>query len=191
MRDLAVQASQLPFPESDLLISYVAIEFQTTLANFTRAYYLSCILKPVLKSGVLVRCDPSITTFDGAINAAMKKCKYNVWIKGGWDRRDEPAWHRPESLIKSSQAINCSHYAQIIAAYSLPVNAFDHITKFRNFYAHRNDYTVRFAQQVANHYSISPRQHPTKILVSIAYGRPQPLILDWIDEVTNVIGFLC
>jgi hypothetical protein len=183
LRNLAAQACVLPFLQSDQVMSYVVIQFQTILSNFTRAYFLSCTLHPILLDGSYVSCDPSITSFSQALDAAMRKCKHKTWERGGWDRRDEPAWHRPETLINSCAEIKCSNYAQVVAAYSLPSNAFDHITKFRNFYAHRNDFTVGFAQSVANHYSSLPRQHPTTILASVAYGRPQPLILDWVDEV--------
>jgi hypothetical protein len=61
----------------------------------------------------------------------------------------------------------------------------------RNFYAHRNDQTARAAKEIARHYTIAGLDHPTQILSTPAYGRPQVLILDWIDELTIIVEFLC
>jgi hypothetical protein len=191
LRGLATYACTLPLLQSDPIMSYVVINLQTVLSIFSRAYFLSYTLNPFLRDGSRVSCDPSVTTFSHAIDIAMRSCKYKVWATGGWTRRDEPPWNKPDTLTKSCNAIGCSYQPQIIAAFSVPTSAFDDIPKFRNFYAHRNDYTVGFAQNVATRYSISPRQHPTAILASVAYHRPQPLILDWIDDFINVIDLLC
>ena len=47
------------------------------------------------------------------------------------------------------------------------------------------------AKQIAPDYSISLRRHPTEILLSPAYDRPQVLILDWIDDIDIVVKLLC
>ena len=170
LQALASSACFDPFAEQDVAIAYVTIECQSTLANFVRSYYLSCTLTPVLENGRRVTCSPTVRTFNDAIDASMRKCKPTTWRKGGWDRRDEPPWHRPETLINSCQEIGCSHMDVILSAFSVSTGVFDHLTKFRNFYAHRNDYTVRFARLVASSYSISSQLHPTTILCSTAYS---------------------
>lgn len=198
LRRLAAIACNRPCAEFAIAnreLSYVVIELHTAIANFTRTYFLLCSLNPITKSGTRVTCAPHVRCFVDAIDAAMKACKHRVWAKacGGkaWDRRDEPAWHLPATLIDSSHQILCSHHPNILAAFALPTTVFDHLTKFRNFCAHRNDSTSDIAQGLAFHYSIPPTQHPMKILCTPGYGRPQSVILDWVDDTLNVIELLC
>jgi len=176
-------------------VSYVAIELHTAIANFARTYFLSCTMKPITESGIRVTCAAHVHGFADAIDSAMKACKHRIWAKAGeqniWDRREEPAWYQAETLIKSSLEIGCSHHQNIIAAFALPTTVFDDLTKFRNFCAHRNDSTSAIAQDLALHYSIPPNQHPIKILCTPGYGRPQSVILDWVDDTLNVIDLLC
>lgn len=183
------------FANANREISYVAIELHTTISNFARAYYLSCTLKPITESGVRVTCSLTGANFIDAIDASIKACKHMVWIKARgrktWDRRDEPPWHLPSTLIDSGREIRCSNHASIVAAFALPTMVFNHLTKFRNFYAHRSYVTRALAQSLALHYSILPDQHPSRILCAAAYSRPQALILDWIDDILNVIDLLC
>jgi hypothetical protein len=133
----------------------------------------------------------NIHSFNDAIDAAMRRCKYNLWKKGGWGRRDEPPWHKPDTLIKSCDEIGCSNQVEIVNAFSVPTNVFDHLSKFRNYFAHRNDYTVTLIKNIAHRYSIPVHQHPSEILCNPAYGRPQILILDWIDDINLTVELLC
>jgi hypothetical protein len=192
LRILADSAIGLTWAESDRIMSYVTIECLNGWANFARAYFLSCTLSPWRKNGSQITLsDRTIRTFDDAIKAAMQKCKPWIWRRGTWDRRDEPAWHVPKTFIDSCNQIGCSNYTDILNAFSIPTQVFEHLPTFRNFYAHRNDYTAIKAKNIARYYSIVAREHPSRILLTPAYGRPQTLILDWIDDISNVIEHLC
>jgi hypothetical protein len=196
LRTLADEASRLAWPESDQKISYVAIECLNTWANFSRAYFLSCTLLPWREKGSRITCNISIRTFNDAIDAAMRKCKRRVWDRevqkrGNWGRRDEPTWHDRNILIKSCEEIGCSNQTEILNAFSIQPKVFDHLPTFRNFYAHRNDDTAMKAKRVARSYSIPTPGHPSKILLTPAYGRPQILILDWIDDIHTIVELLC
>jgi hypothetical protein len=192
LRFLADKASSFPMPESNRLISYITIETLNTWANFSRAYFLSCTLSPFRESGIrIVLTNQNIHSFHDAIDAAMRRCKYNVWKQGGWRRRDEPPWHRPDTLIRSCDAIGCSNQVEILGAFSIPTKVFDHLSLFRNFFAHRNDYTVTLIKGIAHQYSIPVHQHPSEILCQPAYGRPQMLIFDWIDDINLTVELLC
>ena len=197
LRSVAVVASNRPlseFSRANLEMSFVTVELHTAIANFLRAYFLSCILHPFTMGGRAVSCHPSVGNFRDAIDASMKACKNSVWAKAGgkkiWSRREEPSWHQPESLIKSCSEIGCSHQHDIVAAFSVPTRVFGDLTKFRNFYAHRNEETITSARSLGLAYGIYSG-HPSQILAAFAYSRPQPLILDWIDDTQNTIGLLC
>ena len=91
----------------------------------------------------------------------------------------------------SCREIGCSNFIDIQAAFSIQSKVFEHLPTFRNFYAHRNDYTALKAKNIARYYTISEHNHPSNIIFSYAYGRPQILILDWIDDLKTVVEFLC
>lgn len=195
--DRACLRPQKEFAESNREMSFVIIELHSTIANFTRSYFLSCTIKPKSRSGTKITCNPVIRSFAHAIDASMKACRNSVWRKSpgyAWSRRDEPSWHQPSTLIGSSQEINCSYQTNILAAFSVPTRVFNDLTSFRNFYAHRNESTVNLARNLLIHYGITTTitvLHPTKILCTPAYGRPQSIILDWIDETQIVTDLLC
>lgn len=200
LRLLAQNSCQKPANEFNKInqeISYVTIELHTAYSNFARSYFLSCVIKPVARSGIRITCDPAITSFIDAIDASMKACKNSIWLRANgnknWSQRDEPAWHQTNTLMNSCQEISCSNQANIINALSVPTHAFQDLTKFRNFFAHRNKSTMSIALNLASQYSIpvSHNFHPSKILCMSAYGRTQSLILDWIDDISLVIDLLC
>ena len=192
LHNMADKASRLSRPESEKTISFVTIECLNLWANFSRAYFLSCALSPIRENGLQITLsNPNVQTFDDAIYAALRKCKPWILSMRNWGRRDEPAWHDPKVLIKSCTGIGCSNLIEIQAAFSISTKVFEHLSTFRNFYAHRNYYTAQKAKNIARYYTILVHNHPSNILFSYAYGRPQILILDWIDDMKIVLELLC
>lgn len=192
LRVLVDEGMATSWPFSDRLVCHATIETFNIWVNFSRAYYLSLSLKPITETGTKVSLgNTGIKTFHDALDESMRVCKNGVWKKGGWTRRDEPPWQKPDTILKSAQAIKCSNYTNIITAYGVPTNVFNDLPKFRHFFAHRNDDTTLTAKNVARNYSISVALHPSKILTTPAYGRPQALLLDWIDDLRIVSELLC
>ena len=192
LRILAASACILPFEEADSTISYTTIGCLNIWDNFSRAYFLSCSMSPWRENGSQVTIsNPSIRNFNDAIEASIRTCKNWVWKRGNWNRRDEPPWHDPQTLIRSCSEIGCSNYIEIQNAFSIPTKVFQHLPTYRNFYAHRNDDTAQKAKEIARQYSIPVRGHPSQILCTPAYGRPQVLLLDWIDDIRFVLELLC
>lgn len=105
---------------------------------------------------------------------------------------DEPVWYQPRTLIKGCTTLGTSHLPQVLNAFSTGTQVFDHLPKCRHFYAHRNEET---AQKVLNlgfrSYSINNKAHPSEVLAARAYGRPQSLILDYADDLRDVMQLLC
>ena len=192
LKILAHEVTGLPWPQSDRLVSFVTIQCRNAWENFARAYFLSCTLSPWKEKGSQITLSNSaIQTFDDAIDAAVRTCKPRTSHQRNRRRRDEPAWHVPVTLIKSCDEIGCSNHTEIRDTLLSQAIVFNHLSTFRNFYAHRNEETAMKAKQIAPDYSISLRRHPTEILLSPAYDRPQVLILDWIDDIEAVVELLC
>lgn len=184
------------FFASNQLVSFVTLELHTLIANFFRAYYLSIVLSPRTEGGVRITCNPVIRIYEDAIDAAMKACKQKQWAKAAgvktWSRYDEPKWHETNTLLRSCFEISSTNYSTVVAALSIPTRMFDHLTIFRNFFAHRNESTSSRASQIAvTSYGIYSESMPVNILLTPAYGRPQELIFDWIDDANNAFDLLC
>lgn len=192
LKIFANDAANLTWVESDKIISFATIESLNTWRNFARSYFLSCILHPWRECGRQIRLsNKSILTYDDALKVAMKICKPQIFKKGSWGGKDEPAWHYPNTFIKCCNEIGCSNQSDILNAFSFKSYVFNDLPMFRNFYAHRSRYTAGIARHLASKYSIPMYNHPTEILCNSAYGRPQILLTDWIDDIKNTIELLC
>lgn len=73
----------------------------------------------------------------------------------------------------------------------LAPKVFEHLPVVRNFYAHKNQGTYELLSGVADAYLI-PARRATEIMASAATTdegvRPQPLLLDWLADVSTVIA---
>jgi hypothetical protein len=192
-RDLAKKSLVLRRPDSDRIVSYICIECLSSWHNFCRSYFLSCVLRPKTISGQIISVNPKVRTFSDAIDISMMTCKRSLWERGSWGRRDEPLWRNPEIFVKSCEAIGCSNIDKIKSTFSIPTKVLDHLLVFRNYYSHRNDDTIKKVRDLAFYYSISipfKPSHPTDILLLPAYGRPQALLLDWLDDIEIYVDLL-
>ena len=192
LQTITLAVGNLSASDEDKLLGHVVIEGLNTWSNFQRAYFLSCVLRAWKEDGLRITLsNPTVRTLTDGMGICMQTCKPWIWARGTWQRRDEPPWHDPQTLIRATNAIGCSHNVQIVAAFSTGTSVFAHLPTFRNFYAHRNDDTARKARVLALQYSISSSLQPTQILLSRSYGSPQPLVLDWFDDLSAVVSMLC
>lgn len=180
--------------EADTVLAYVTIETLNTWRNFIRSFYLSCTLSPKTVNGkkITIICS-TVTNFHDAIGFAISLCKPRIpfYPGGAWNRRDEPTWHDPNSIIKICTGIGCSNIAEIQSAFSGGVTVFKDLPVFRNFYAHRNKESEKAAMQTALTYSISNILKPSEILLSPPLGKTQVLLIEWINELILIIEYLC
>lgn len=176
---------------ADRLVSYAVVEALNTWASFARAYYLSCCVYQARRaSGTNVTLTGATitSTIDALFWAAsvVKGAK-----KPPIDRRQEPAWHDPNTLLKTFTVLNVSNLNQVQAAFSYSTSAFDYLPTVRNFFAHRNDDTMRKVRDVARHLGINPNQRACEIVCSAIAGRHQNVLADWLDDLRNVAVLLC
>jgi len=165
--------------QQEALLSFVVIEILNTWTNFSRAYYLSCILKPRTVSGKRIIVLSLIPDFNSAISVAITHLRPHMTppASGIWHRRDEPSWYDHNLLMRCCRNIGCSNITDIQAAFSLGSRVFVDLPVFRNFFAHRNSQTGKAAADLGPQYGIPATLRPSQILLSSPLGRPQPLIL--------------
>jgi hypothetical protein len=174
------------------LLAVATIELQNAWSSFVRSYFLSGLLSARTERGHIIRTSATITSLAQGIGIAIHswKPKTPAPPSGVWRRRDEPPWHDPTILLDLSNRLHFSNVATIQAALSMQSRTFVDLPVFRNFFAHRNQDSSRAALALAAQYSIAANR-PSEVLLSRATGRPQVLILDWIDDIHTTIEMLC
>ena len=178
--------------ERDRVVAYVVLEAQNLWSNFVRSYVLSLLGKPRRVLGGRVTIVNLTLTSPGSVLHLAAKATRGPLALAPVTRREEPAWHDVNTLLKTCTQIGPSNQSNIIAAMSLQTRVFADLPTFRNFYAHRNEESARKALDIARRqYLIMKTNHPTEALGKPAIRRPQALLLDWLDEMQSVIELLC
>jgi hypothetical protein len=172
-------------------IGFVVVESQNLWANFVRAYLLS-LVGGCRSRSTRVTLGNHVVTTPGALLLVAAQVAKGPYAAAPQSRRDEPAWHDKNVFLRTCQAIACSHIISVQAALSLQTRVFDDLPVFRNFYAHRNEESSDKAMRLASRQYLISRVHtPTQALTARAHRRPQPLLMDWMDDVVVVISLLC
>lgn len=176
-----------------MLLASITIEALNTWANFVRAYYLSLVLGCRLERGARATLGINFPDFNAAIGHAVLwwNPKAVAGAGGLWDRRDEPPWHDPNTLLRLCQGLHASNLTDVQAAFSLGTRVFYDLPAFRNYFAHRNQDTQRSAQNLAPLHGIPATRRPAEILLTRGVGRPYPLLFDWLHEIEVVVELLC
>ncbi len=195
LRTLAIGAmvAGLALPDRDKVIGYVVVELQNVWANFVRSYLLSFIKAPKRRLGGRVVLGNKSVNCPGVLLHEVAKAVKGPVAPAPTSRREEPRWHDTSVFTRACRVLKPSNENDIYAALSLPsYRAFSDLPVFRNFYAHRNEESAQKAVKIASrYYLIVGQHHPTDALVRHAYGRPQALLLDWLDEMETVMELLC
>lgn len=192
LRTCAIDALKQADPHRDRQLAYVVVESLNLWANFSRSYALSCLFRPKRIAKGRVRVGNAAITMPAAVFLLAAQQRRGPAAAAPTSRREEPAWHERDLLLKTCLAMGCSHVADVQAALSGNTTVFEDLPAFRNFFAHRNDESARKAIALARRqYLIIGARHPTSALSMPAYKRTQPLILDWLDDMQIVMEFLC
>lgn len=175
------------------VLGYCVLELQTLWANFVRSFLLSLLYRPKRRRGPRAFIgDRSITTPGALIHAAARAAKGPL-TPAPISRREEPSWHDVSVLLRTMRFIRASNTPEVESALSIPSRALHDMHVFRNFYAHRNeDASIRAVRLASTYYGISPSvRRPSEALLTVAFGRPQCILLDWFDEVDVILELTC
>lgn len=174
-------------------IAITTIDLLNMWSAFSKHYALSCIMSPRRSSGGRVKVTRTGLDFNGVIGIAVLRHNKRArpQADGSWHRRNEPPWHDTTTLTSLCTDLGCSHLADIQAAVSLGSRVFTDLPVFRNFVAHRNKGTAKAAKDLAPQYSIASSHHPVAILATPPHGRPNALLVEWIDDLAVTVELLC
>lgn len=173
-------------------VGWITLEALTLWSNFVRAYLLSTPLRPLRVCGQRITLGDASVTSPMAVLLVAARVARGPLAVAPRTRRDEPPWHDVAVLVRTCERIKASNLDQVRAAMSVSAGVLPYLPVFRNFFAHRNEDTAhRAVRLAADNYLIRGLRHPSDVLMACAYGRVQPLILDWIDELQCYVEFLC
>lgn len=180
------------------MVTHCIVELYNLWFGFSRNLYLSTAFAARDGSGKRIELASIATagSVDEALTHAIRRTKPNTHKKGSppWRWADEPSWGRTKILLDSLDEIGASNCQIVSNGLSTLTPVFAHLPRFRHFYAHRNEDTARGLEGILMNYGIAPDMHASVSLMQAAnirgVQRPQPLLLDWIDDVTNVISLV-
>jgi hypothetical protein len=193
LEERLARCSRLPPHDRDPIVSYVAIEALNAWSQFSKAFYLSCMLNARTEAKVKVSVTPIGISMNDAIGRAILLYKgYATPNSAGvWARRDEPPWHDPNVLLRVCHNAGCSIQAQIQAALSMRQQVFLDLPVFRNFYGHRNQMSCRAAQNLGPKYLLPSSERPSELLTRRRPTVGTPLLEEWLSELRITAEFLC
>lgn len=169
------------------------IELHNTWLNFSRCFYLAIAVNAKSSERGHVTCANGFGSHQLALHAAINVV--SPWVRpnanGIYHRRDEPPWHDTSVLLRAVAPLGCSLSGNVTSALSTGTRVFLDLPVMRNYVAHRNASTRKAAQDLALFYGMSSRLNPIDLLAARPATRPQPLIEDWMDDVSTVIELLC
>ncbi len=135
---------------------------------------------------------PGLTIHDAIGLAISIITPWNSFVPGTIpDRRREPTWHDPNTLLRIAASQAFSHRSDIVAAFSTGSRTFQDLPRFRNYFAHRNDDTLKVARNAAPLYGIPRALKPSEILMSTPLNASEALIIIMIDDIVFTAEYLC
>lgn len=181
---------RLPRPDDrEPSTSYVVIELANFWWQFSRALYFSIAMGAQDQYGTIQSTAMTFSAPIDALTFAIRHAKPNTHGQRSppWIPRDEPDWRLVGITKKLYAGIGLMPSSSAYTALGYVTSVFDHLPPMRNFFAHKGPDTGRSARRIGLAYSRSGFDRPDELLLRPAPARPQPLLLDWIDDVAIVV----
>lgn len=179
-------------------VAYCVVELYNCWYSISRSLYLSSAFGARDGGGTRITLAnvPRAVSVDDALTHAIRRSK--PWLMNRrqppWTWIDEPSWANAAVLLDALDEIGASNRATVAAALSLPGATVANLVPFRHFMSHRGEDTARRLRPLLARYAISPSLRATKALATRASGtqglRPFPLLVDWVDDVQNIITLI-
>ena len=195
LRYLAVLCSTSDATPKDreLGVTYCVLELYNLWYWFSRCFFLSAALGARDGAGVRVTIGAAAAprTVEEALTYAIRTRPRHRNQLPPWSRQDEPNWVKPGVLLDALEAIGASNTTRVSAGLSASSGVFDDLPPFRHFFAHRGRDTAQALKGRIRAQLVFPALRPTEALLTptsvLGAVRPQPWLLDWIDDLTNAV----
>lgn len=188
LRSLVVTCRPPLKPEDHRALSYVTIEAWNLWAQYCRAYYLSTAFKAKDAQGSRVQRARTIASVDDALTVAIHCVRPKLRSRSGpWSHWDEPVWQKPSHFYKALDQFTPSNLATVRAALSYQTPVFREMQAARNYFAHKSENTAKLVRSLAPGYGAPLTVRPAELLCLRGPGRPQAILVDWLDDLRTVI----
>jgi len=183
------------YGQRESYVTFVVIELFNCWHMFSRCLYLSTAFQARDRSGAAVSLTvPRPANVDDALTLAIASLRPGVTKRGPmWTWQEEPAWERTSVLLSALGLIGASNRPTVVSGLGVggPTSVFVHLPTARNYYAHRGEETASRLPIIAGAYTIAPSRLGSQVLLAHASGsgglRPQPLLLDWVDDIATAV----
>lgn len=163
--------------------SFLVIEAVTLWANFGRSYFLSCALGTKSPDGGWLGIGvPRFTDEKTALRFVAQR--------EATTSRGEPIWHDFAAFGRVMTRLGPTDPTRLLTALGYQSTVFRDLTPCRNFFAHRTLSTARKVKNVARRNGVNPALPASEVVCSNASGRPQALLVDWLDDLATIIELL-
>ncbi|MBF6604851.1 MAG: hypothetical protein IVW53_04630 [Chloroflexi bacterium] len=173
------------------------MESLNTWANFNRSLWLSSVAGAKTTSGraVSVRRGvhgrPQSDAIHLAIVLIRKPPRLKIPANRSWKRREEPAWHDPATIRRLAKKVRATNLDAIELGLDLTSNVFADLPQMRNFFAHRNENSIRVARAAAPRNGVSALLTPAEALLELPYGSGPSLVRQWISDLRLAVDLMC
>jgi hypothetical protein len=190
-RRLLDQAIRLgPSHAREETISWAIIDLRNTWQSYMRYYLLSCALRARSGGGVITHAVPAIARPEDFLMEAIRVMNPRRPVRPHPRRRDEPDWGNTHSVVQLEQHFQFSVGPHMLAAVSYQTRAFVDLPVARNFYAHRCMQTELAALGLQPNYGVQGNARVSDFLLSRAPNRPDPIAIEWVEDLLFVSEFL-
>jgi hypothetical protein len=172
--------------DSDRVVAYCIIELANIWNQYTRCYYLSCVIGARQRSGTRVSYVGPLLSYNDAL---IKSCVLmGKTIRGAVPTPfEEPDWSAPGTLIKLAQDLQFSNQAEIIRAFAITQTIFQPLNICRNFYAHRSKVTADKIEDLSRRLAVLPaHRRATSLVCSAPRGSGHSLFERWCGLIQNI-----
>lgn len=182
--------------DRELGVTYCVMELYNLWHSFSRCFFLSAALGARDGAGarVTISAGAPPRTVEQALTYAIRMRPSHSNRVPPWTWRDEPSWVIPTVLLDALRAIGASNTTTVSAGLSASGGVFGDLPPFRHFFAHRGRDTAQALRPRIRAQSISPALRPSEALLTpvrvLGAVRPQPWLLDWIDDLTNAVRLI-
>lgn len=177
-------------PDAERLASYLIIESFSCWSGLNRSAFLSCAM------GARHPVHGRIRTPHGILNA-QEALDRAVWFKDArkagqsrrWSHRDEPGWGDQRAVSAAFAKLDPTNLGDLRSAWSVPTDVMNDLPTFRNYYAHKSQESAEKVSRLLPKYGVPSGKNPTQALLHRNPFHSTPMLLNWLYDLRNVIGF--
>jgi hypothetical protein len=174
-------------PRSRRTLAYIVLEAGTLWLEYSKAYYFCSAMHAVDRHGTPISHQQTFADEAAAMSFAVSIARPDVSRTKNFTHSQHPEWRDPGVIRKLLDAMQASN----LAAWQLGIGVQSRVTRdlptMRNFFAHKNRESAGRAHALRRHYGVTQSLSPWELLAVVPPQSQQPLVREWMDDLTAMI----